>query len=486
MHCLCKSISSTSSSSAVYPITSNVYIACRTVGFGRLFSSYRKSFILHTSPAFCKAGEVFCSTELKPSFLRFGLHPFVSSKVSAAAHPSYSSVRGFRNAPKKNALRNPSPSSNSSPSRKKGHVNASEDSLAKTKSSSKPLQAQKSNFTRPKQPETRSSLKPVQAQPKSFSRSVQEKTEFPSQCKSRSSSTGAKAVQAKAKDSSKQAPKKFVVDELEDSEEEEELDEGLDDDVDEDFDDEDGDFDGEEIEDTDDEFVEGDADDELVDEGDSFIDDMLEEEGEGVQDVMVGDGGDGGGVKISQAQWGETALSIAKGVLEEFGDNFSLYAFKTSFENRVYVRLDKHSDKYGSPSMVEIESFSSIYKERLEEAGQAGAVPDNLALEVSSPGAERVVEVPDQLMRFKELPMLVRYEEAPENENTKTSPVVKDSILQLVSVETESGKAVWKLANVQANRQQAGKGRGLTKKQKEWRVELPLSSLRLVRLHIDV
>ncbi|MCO5601219.1 hypothetical protein L7F22_055338 [Adiantum nelumboides] len=200
----------------------------------------------------------------------------------------------------------------------------------------------------------------------------------------------------------------------------------------------------------------------------------------------LGDGGDGGGVKLSQTAWGEVALSIAKEVLEEFGDNFSLYAFKTSYDHSVYVRLDKHSDRYGSPTMVEIESFSSIYKRRLEEAGLDGTIPDNIALEVSSPGAERVVQVPDQLLRFKDLPMLVRYEEAQENESTKPSPVVKDSILQLATVETELGKSVWKLANVRVNRDQAVKGRGLTRKQKEWRLEVPFSSLRLVRLYMDI
>ncbi|KAH7280217.1 hypothetical protein KP509_37G056300 [Ceratopteris richardii] len=136
--------------------------------------------------------------------------------------------------------------------------------------------------------------------------------------------------------------------------------------------------------------------------------------------------------------------------------------------------------------MDEIEKFSSIYGERLEAAGQTGAVPDNIDLEVSSPGAERVVQVPDQLIRFKGLPMFVRYEEVSDNEDRTSYPVVKDSILEFVSLDPELGKSVWKLANVRANREQAGKGRGLTKKQKEWRMELPLSSLRLVRLFMDI
>ncbi|MCO5593599.1 hypothetical protein L7F22_047614 [Adiantum nelumboides] len=723
MQCLCKSIGSTSSSSAV---TSNAYIACRTVGFQRLFSTYgESSATLHTPPPSRKDGEAFCSTEFKPNFLRLGLHPFFTCKVFAATHHSYFPIRGLRSAPKKNALRNPNPSLNSSTHKKMGKVNVSKDSLATTKASSKPaVRGPKSSFTKPKQLETKSPLKPVQAQHKSSSRSAQGKTEFSSnsfQAKTRSSSTRVNPVQAKAKDFSKQVQKKFVVDEQEDSEVEEEFEEDLDDDEedlsDDVVEDEDEDFDGEEDEDLVDELVEEDADDDQsVGEDDAFIDDMLEEEGEGVEDVMVqcdacgssigavlmqdghviayeskvlrgpekhmqiyeeellavihvleswkhyllgadftvqtdhqslryfltqakllekhlswanflsmfhfqlvhvvgkknvvadalsrrphvaamsiayqheldemqdhfstdedfadsyslkdgylmfrgklcvsqllqkpkrpnvqqplhaengaenqpigaenqpqevaidapqvgeqvdrhrqpvvvmqpaeqpavfddlqlGDGGDGGGVKLSQTAWGEVALSIAKEVLEEFGDNFSLYAFKTSYDHSVYVRLDKHSDRYGSPTMVEIESFSSIYNKRLEEAGLDGTIPDNIALEVSSPGAERVVQVPDQLMRFKDLPMLVRYEEAQENESTKTSPVVKDSILQLAAVETELGKSVWKLANVRANRDQAGKGRGLTKKQKEWRLEIPFSSLRLVRLYMDI
>ncbi|MCO5601220.1 hypothetical protein L7F22_055339 [Adiantum nelumboides] len=296
MHCLCKSIGSTSSSSAVFPITSNAYIACRTVGFQRLFSTYgESSATLHTPPLLRKAGEAFCSIEFKPNFLRLGLHPFFTCKVFAATHHSYIPIRGLRSAPKKNALRNPNPSLNSSTHKKKGKVNVSKDFLATTKASSKPVRGQKSSFTKPKQPETKSPLKPVQAQHKSFSRSAQEKTEFSSnsfQAKTKSSSTRVNPVQAKAKDFSKQVQKKFVVDEQEDSEVEEEFEEDLDDDEedlsDDVVEDEDEDFDGEEDEDLDDELVEEDADDDQsVGEDDAFIDDMLEEEGEGVEDVMV-------------------------------------------------------------------------------------------------------------------------------------------------------------------------------------------------------
>lgn len=221
-------------------------------------------------------------------------------------------------------------------------------------------------------------------------------------------------------------------------------------------------------------------------EKDPFIDEMLVEEGEGGQDIILGDGGDGGGINLGQTKWGERALALAKDVLQEFGSNFSLYAFKVSPEGYVYVRLDKLSDKFGSPSMVEIESFSTIYGRYLEEAGQKGGVPDNLGLEVSSPGAERVVEVPGGLLRFKDLPMFVRYIEKISDQGSEGSAAEKDAVLELESLQIESGKSVWKLANVRLNRELAGKGRGLNKKQKEWRTEVPLSSLRLVRLYLDM
>lgn len=37
---------------------------------------------------------------------------------------------------------------------------------------------------------------------------------------------------------------------------------------------------------------------------------------------------------------------------------------------------------YGCPSMEEIESYSQEYKKRLDEAGDIGKLPKNLALEV--------------------------------------------------------------------------------------------------------
>ena len=80
--------------------------------------------------------------------------------------------------------------------------------------------------------------------------------------------------------------------------------------------------------------------------------------------------------------------------------------------------------------------------------------------QVSSPSAERIVRVPQDLERFKDLPMYVRYLE----ETAESGSQEQDGIFHLDSVEMESGYSTWKLANVKLNRQLLGKGRALNKK----------------------
>ncbi|OVA00826.1 Protein kinase domain [Macleaya cordata] len=186
----------------------------------------------------------------------------------------------------------------------------------------------------------------------------------------------------------------------------------------------------------------------------------------------IGDGGDGGGVVLRDVPWGERVLSIAHEALLQFGDDMKLFSFKTSPRGYIYVRLDKLSDKYGCPSMEEIENYSCLYKKQLEEIGESGEIPNDLALEVSSPGAERLLKVPDDLDRFKDMPMRVSYVEE-ENKNPQ-----KDGIFLLESVETESGECVWRMADVKENRDLLGKGRPLGRKQKDWRLRVPFGMLK--------
>ncbi|BBN03776.1 ribosome maturation factor RimP [Marchantia polymorpha subsp. ruderalis] len=229
------------------------------------------------------------------------------------------------------------------------------------------------------------------------------------------------------------------------------------------------------------------GDDDLVEEAENEIEDYFEEfEDEDLDDdfweeeegeAKVGDGGDGGGVVLGETQWGSKALELAEEVVREMGTDFSIFAFKASTDGLVRVRLDKLSDQYGSPTMTDIEKFSRKYSEVLDNSG---LIPQSVAVEVSSPGAERMVKVPDDLERFKQLPMYVQYLEG------ESVSEEKDGVLELESLDPESGMTVWKLANVKFNREQSGKGRPFNSKQRKWRAHVPVNALKLVRLHLDV
>ncbi|GMI87451.1 hypothetical protein HRI_002414400 [Hibiscus trionum] len=205
--------------------------------------------------------------------------------------------------------------------------------------------------------------------------------------------------------------------------------------------------------------------------------DGWEEEEDDVE-PKLGDGGDGGGVVLQGVPWGESVLSIAHDVLKLFSDDFKLYAFKTSPRGYIYVRLDKLSHEYGCPSMEELQSYSQEYKKRLDEAGEQREIPDDLALEVSSPGAERILKVPDDLDRFKHMAMRVCYVEEAETNHTE-----KSGVFLLDSIEQEC--CVWKLVDVKENRDPNSKGRPLNRKQKDWRLKLPFNKHKTTMLYLE-
>ncbi|PON76309.1 Ribosome maturation factor RimP [Parasponia andersonii] len=133
--------------------------------------------------------------------------------------------------------------------------------------------------------------------------------------------------------------------------------------------------------------------------------------------------------------------------------------------------------------MEDIEAFSTTYRARLDEAELAKSIPENISLEVSSPGVERVVRIPHDLDRFKDRPMYVKYV----NEiATTSSSSESEGVFRLVSFDMETECCTWGLADVRINRERAGKGRPLSKKQREWRLETPFDSLRLVCLYSQI
>ncbi|KAK9748850.1 hypothetical protein RND81_02G085100 [Saponaria officinalis] len=159
-----------------------------------------------------------------------------------------------------------------------------------------------------------------------------------------------------------------------------------------------------------------------------------------------------------------------------------MYAFRTLVNATIQVRIEKLSTKSGSPSMSDIEAFSTAYRTRLDEAELAKTIPENISLEVSSPGVERVIRVPQDLDRFKERPMYVKYITEVTDANTSTET---DGIFRLVSFDLETNSCTWGLADVRINREKAGKGRPMSKKQREWRLTTPFDSIRLVRIYSE-
>ncbi|KAI4337919.1 hypothetical protein L6164_016282 [Bauhinia variegata] len=229
-----------------------------------------------------------------------------------------------------------------------------------------------------------------------------------------------------------------------------------------------------------DEFEYGDDID--IDEGDDYYEDENEIDD---SELYVGDGGGGGGISLAGTWWDKKALAIAEEVTESFDGDLGIYAFKTLLNSAIQVRIEKLSNKSGSPSMEDIEAFSTAYRARLDEAELAKLVPDNLSLEVSSPGVERIVRIPQDLERFKERAMYVKYvSDSAANDNDPSAEA--DGVFRLVSYDMETKCCTWGLADVRVNREKAGKGRPLSKKQREWRLNTDFDSLRLVRLYSDV
>eukprot|EP00887_Chlorella_sp_A99_P005108 scaffold25.g5108.t1 len=237
-------------------------------------------------------------------------------------------------------------------------------------------------------------------------------------------------------------------------------------------------------------------------ESDAFLDDLEAEEEEAAVEVSTG------GV-----QWGEQALEAVLRLLGESKD-LALYSFRAlPSSRRLDVRLDKLTGRFGSPSLDDIEAFTRRLGAELEAALGEEAAGD-IEVEVSSPGAERQVRFPAELSRFAELPMRVEFdagaatiasttastspaaapaaapttrEVAPSSSPSSPSGGAAESqVLEFVGVDEAAGVTRWRLADVRANRSATGRGRSLTRKQREAEWLIPLAALRRVNLHLDI
>ncbi|XP_002526158.2 uncharacterized protein LOC8285112 [Ricinus communis] len=222
------------------------------------------------------------------------------------------------------------------------------------------------------------------------------------------------------------------------------------------------------------------GDEALIDgEDEDFEDEYLEDEAE----LYVGDGAGGGGIALAGTWWDIEVLRLAEEVCKSFDGELKLYAFKTLSNSTIQVRIERLTNRSGSPTMEDIEAFSTTYRTWLDEAELAKTIPTNIALEVSSPGVERIVRIPEELDRFKDRSMYVKY--ASETSGME-SPSENNGVFRLISFDIETECCTWGLADVRINREKSGKGRPLSKKQREWRLNTRFDSLLLVRLYSEI
>lgn len=78
---------------------------------------------------------------------------------------------------------------------------------------------------------------------------------------------------------------------------------------------------------------------------------------------------------------------------------------------------------------------------------------------MSSPGVERIVRIPEDLDRFKERPMYVKYVTEAAAETGSSSEL--EGVFRLVSFDLETKTCTWGIADVRVNREKSGKGRPL-------------------------
>ncbi|KAH7525173.1 hypothetical protein FEM48_Zijuj06G0196900 [Ziziphus jujuba var. spinosa] len=221
----------------------------------------------------------------------------------------------------------------------------------------------------------------------------------------------------------------------------------------------------------DDVFLDEYEDEESLDDVDGYFEDEYVADD---AELYAGDGAGGGGISLAGTWWDKKALEIAEEVSLSFDGELKIYAFKTLSNSTIQVRIETLSNKSGSPSMEDIEAFSRTYQARTTA---------DLVWQVSSPGVERVVRIPNDLDRFKDRPMYVKYVNKIDETGSSSE---NDGVFRLLSFDMETECCIWGLADVRKNREKAGKGRPLSKKQREWRLSTPFDYLRLVRLYSEI
>ena len=138
--------------------------------------------------------------------------------------------------------------------------------------------------------------------------------------------------------------------------------------------------------------ADGDAGDEGFDEDfDAFADDELMQTNEAGEALAEADADIAADEAIFTAgtDWGRDGAFVDDvRVLQDdaFDGELAIFSFKVSAERRrIYISVDAVRDKFGSPTLDQLSAVSRAFNADLEERG----FPEDVSLEVASPGAER-------------------------------------------------------------------------------------------------
>lgn len=165
-----------------------------------------------------------------------------------------------------------------------------------------------------------------------------------------------------------------------------------------------------------------------------------------------------------------TARELAE---EALTNGIRIYDFQIGYlknEIKIRVLLDKLSDPRGSVTIEECEEYTHLYRMKLD-SHLSEDDQYRYSLEVSSAGAEREIRLPDELNRFKNLPMTVSYEQEGKN---------KKAVMNYLKMDTEKEITSWKLAGVKFNKNQ-----GLTSKNTPDEIIIPVNKINKVNLYLD-
>mmetsp|Transcript_5017 Transcript_5017/g.18212 ORF Transcript_5017/g.18212 Transcript_5017/m.18212 type:complete len:331 (-) Transcript_5017:4621-5613(-) len=191
----------------------------------------------------------------------------------------------------------------------------------------------------------------------------------------------------------------------------------------------------------------------------------------------------GRAISVKGAAWGYQALQVVEEVLQREDmkeQGLALWAFNVDGSNgQINIILDNLNNKYGSPTIDQVEAVSRVTNELLDvAAARPGAeLPEGISASVSSPGAERQILVPDDLDRFGQVPLKVAFK--------NQGGGLETQILRYTgAVEDAEGSTLeWAIADVKANR---GKGRPkITRKQRETVVRTRLEDIVKVNVFVD-